>query len=56
MKIICEVFLSKHAGSDIAQILNKSSQLIHPLLTGFEAQVEETQGPDFICQMGKGRN
>ena len=34
MKIICEVFLSKHTGSNIAQVLNISLQLIHPLLTG----------------------
>ena len=32
MKIICEVFLSKHTGSDIAQVVNTSSQLTHPLL------------------------
>ena len=32
MKIICEIFLSKHTGSDIAQVLNTSPQLIHPLL------------------------
>ena len=32
MKIICEVFFSKHTGSDIAQVINVSSQLIHPLL------------------------
>ena len=32
MKIICEVFLSKHTGSDTAQVVNVSLQLIHPLL------------------------
>ena len=32
MKIICEVFLSKHTGSDIAQGVNAYSQLTHPLL------------------------
>ena len=34
MKIICDIFLSKHTGSDIAQVLNTTLQLIHPLLTG----------------------
>ena len=32
MKIICEVFFSKHTGSDIAQVVNVSLQVIHPLL------------------------
>ena len=32
MKIISEIFLSKHTGSDIAEVVNISSQLMHPLL------------------------
>ena len=40
MKIICEIFLSKHTGSDIAQVLNTSLQLIHPLLTGMAYDIK----------------
>ena len=40
MKIICEVFLSKHTGSDRAQVLNISSQLIYPLLTGMAHDIK----------------
>ena len=40
MKIICEVFLSKHTGSDIAQIVNASSQLMHPLLVALACDIK----------------
>ena len=32
MKIICEIFLVRHVENDITQVINTSSQLMHPLL------------------------
>ena len=32
MRIICKVFLVRHVGNDIAQVINTSSQLMHLLL------------------------
>ena len=52
MKIICEVFLSKHTGSNIAQVLNISSQLIHPLLTGMAYDMKIVIKVCYECLMG----
>ena len=51
MKITCEVFLSKHTGTDIAQALNISLQLIHPLLTGTACDMKIVVKVCYECLM-----
>ena len=51
MQIICEVFLSKHTGSNIAQVLNMSLQMIHPLLTGMVYDIKRVIKVCYECLM-----
>ena len=51
MKIICGVFLSKHTGSNIAQVLNISLQLIHPLLTSVAYDMKIVINVSYECLM-----
>ena len=51
MEIICEVFLSRHTGSNVAQVLNMSSQSIHPLLTGIAYDIKIVIKVCYECLM-----
>ena len=51
MKIICEVFISKHTGSDIAQVLNITLQLIYPWFTGMAYDMKIVVKVCYECLM-----